>query len=158
VIADDIWAKLLWSGLNLCAQDLPELHHPAGTADSRRQSWYPLEMVRALVIVWLFSGLRSDEIVRLRVGCIRWQSNDGSNPSGHNLSKEAICRRDVPTHKTGAAFSKPVDRVVGEAIGAWQRLRPSQPAMVDAKTAEVVAFLFCYRGKRMGKTYLNAVA
>jgi hypothetical protein len=29
---------------------------------------------------------------------------------------------------------------------------------VDAKTAEVVAFLFCYRGKRMGKTYLNAVA
>lgn len=158
VIADDIWAKLLWSGLNLCADDLPGHSYQAGPADTRRQSWYPLEMVRALVIVWLFAGLRSDEIVRLRVGCIRWQSSDGSNLSGHDLSKEAICLLDVPTHKTGTAFSKPVDRVVGEAIEAWQRLRPSQPAMVDAKTAEVVAFLFCYRGKRMGKTYLNAVA
>ena len=31
--------------------------------------FYPIEMVRAVAMVWLFSGLRSDEIVRLRVGC-----------------------------------------------------------------------------------------
>jgi integrase len=159
VIADDIWAKLLWAGLNLRSDDLPRHSFQAGAADPRRQTWYPLEMVRALVMVWLFAGLRSDEIVRLRLGCIRWQRNDGcSNPYDEGRPKEAVCLLDVPTHKTGTAFSKPVDHVVGEAIEAWQQLRPSQPSMVDAKTAEVVAFLFCYRGKRVGKTYLNTVA
>jgi len=30
-------------------------------------------MTRALAITWLFAGLRSNENVRLRLGCIRWQ-------------------------------------------------------------------------------------
>lgn len=64
MIADDIWARLLWAGLNLTAQDLP-IHM------SRRASWYPAEMVRAVVVVWLFAGLRVDELARLRVGCVR---------------------------------------------------------------------------------------
>jgi hypothetical protein len=37
---------------------------------------YPIEMTRALIITWLFAGLRRNEIVRLRVGCIRWQKKD----------------------------------------------------------------------------------
>ena len=36
--------------------------------------WYPLELVRAVALLWLFAGLRVDEIVRLRVGAIRWQT------------------------------------------------------------------------------------
>jgi len=36
-----------------------------------REHRYPLEMVRAVVLVWLFAGLRSDELRRLRAGCIR---------------------------------------------------------------------------------------
>src|SRR5437870_2846894 len=55
VIADEVWAKLLWAGLNLEAQDLP--------ANVGGQ-FYPLELVRALAFVWLFAGLRSDELVR----------------------------------------------------------------------------------------------
>src|SRR5436305_12740660 len=66
VIADDIWAKLLWAGLNLEAADLPR-------ADGRV---HPVEMIRAITLAWLFSGQRSDEIARLRVGCVRWQ-HDG---------------------------------------------------------------------------------
>lgn len=31
-------------------------------------------MVRALAVVWLFTDLRSDEILRLRVGSIRWKN------------------------------------------------------------------------------------
>jgi len=54
VIADDVWAKLLWAGLNLTAEDLAS----RSTAPSRpREHRYPLEMVRAIVMVWLFCGL-----------------------------------------------------------------------------------------------------
>ena len=63
VIADDVWAKLLHAGLNIEAADLP------GTSAG---SYYPMDLIRALTLTWLFSGLRSDEISRLRTGCIRW--------------------------------------------------------------------------------------
>jgi hypothetical protein len=32
-----------------------------------------MELIRALTLTWLFSGLRSDEISRLRAGCKPWQ-------------------------------------------------------------------------------------
>jgi hypothetical protein len=42
------------------------------------------------------------------------------------LTEEAVCLLDVPVHKTGTALSKPVDPLVGQAIEAWQALRPAQ--------------------------------
>lgn len=160
IIADDVWAKLLWAGLNLTVKDLAS----RSTAPSRpREHRYPLEMVRAIVVVWLFCGLRRNEIGRLRVGCIRWQSRAGLMPVTDSAStfmtsktpKEAICLLDIPTNKTGTAFTKPVDRVVGEVIKEWERLRPTQPHAVDAKTGELVNYLFTYRGYRVGLDYLN---
>src|SRR4029453_8118268 len=65
VIADDVWAKLLWAGLRLEPMDL--------VPSARAAYCYPVELVRALAVTWLFTGLRSDEIARLRVGCVRWQ-------------------------------------------------------------------------------------
>jgi hypothetical protein len=67
VIEDDIWAKLIWAGLNLCAEDLPA-HVIPSTARTQPRFYfhYPLEMVRAIAITWLFAGLRSDELRRLR--------------------------------------------------------------------------------------------
>jgi integrase len=135
IIADDIWAKLLWAGLNLQAGDLP------GTSAG---SYYPVELVRALSLTWLFAGLRSDEISRLRVGCIRWQHN-GQPIRGDArdvLAEDAVCLLDVPVHKTGTAFTKPVDPIVGQAIDAWQTLRPTQPQRPDRKTGEPVDLLF----------------
>jgi integrase len=148
VIADDVWAKLLWAGLNLEAKDLP--------ANVGGQ-FYPLELVRALAFVWLFAGLRSDEIARLRLGCIRWQRQEGSDPvqTQEAASQEAICLLEVPTHKTGGAFTKPVDPLVGRAIAAWEALRPVQPPLLDRRTGEFVPFLFCYRARRVAKEYLN---
>jgi integrase len=144
VIADDIWAKLLWAGLNLEADDLPA--NPAG-------QFYPLELVRALALVWLFAGLRSDEIARLRLGCVRWQRDQPEQP----LAKDAVCLLDVPTHKTGTAFTKPVDPLVGQAIATWEAIRPAQPRLHDRRTGEQVHFLFCYRAKSIAKDYLNQV-
>jgi integrase len=148
VIADDVWAKLLWAGLNLEAQDLP--------ANVGGQ-FYPLELVRALAFVWLFAGLHSDEMVRLRLGCIRWQRQEGRDPGStqETASQDAICLLDVPTHKTGSAFTKPVDPLVGRAIAAWEALRPVQPPLLDRRTGESVPFLFCYRARRVAKAYLN---
>jgi integrase len=149
VIADDVWMKLLWAGLNLTEGDLPS-GNPA-----RKKIFYPLPMVRAVVVVWLFAGLRSDEIYRLRVGCVRWRGGTGTSVGESVSEYPPICWLDIPVNKTQAAFTKPVDRVVGEAIEAWEEARPEQPPAVDRKAGEVVQFLFAYRGYRVGHDYLN---
>jgi integrase len=143
VIADDVWAKLVWAGLNLTAKDIAR-KSPCKGNDSVH-TFHPIEMVRALALVWLLAGLRRDEIRRLRVGCVRWQQGDGS----------PVCFLDVPVNKTGAAFTKPVDRVVGEAINVWEKVRPPQPKLCDLKTGEMVDFLFLNRMRPIGETCLN---
>ena len=154
VIDDDIWAKLLWAGLNVTAADIPAGVYTAGR--EQRGSFYPIEMVQALVMVWLFCGLRRNEISRLRVGCIRWQREElVIVGTGEILPRDAVCLLDVPVNKTSAAFTKPVDRVVGEAIAEWERSRPVQPPNVDVKTGEIVHYLFSYRARRFGQAYLN---
>jgi integrase len=148
VIADDLWAKMMWAGLNLETGDLPG--NSAGT-------YYPMELIRALTLTWLFSGLRSDEVVRLHVGCVRWQ-HDGRPIQGDApdvLVEEAVCLLDVPVNKTGTAFTKPVDALLGQAIEAWQRLRPPQPKSLDRKTAERVDILFAVRAQPVARDYIN---
>ena len=154
VLADDVWAKLLWAGLSLEETDLPT---SLGGIAGGGAILYPLTLVKALTITWLFSGLRCDEIVRLRVGCIRWQQSDGGPGAGpaHQASDGATCLLDVPTHKTGASYTKPVDPLLGEAVAAWEAQRPSQPLMVDRKTGERVAVLFCLRGRMFNRAYIN---
>ena len=141
VIDDDVWAKLLWAGLNLEQADLTTSH--------RGSHFYPLTMVKALTVVWLFCGLRVDEIWRLRVGCTRMQWSASPEPP------DAICNLDVPVNKTSQAFTKPVDQIVGEAVRAWEGERPQQPPAVDAKTGELVHFLFMYRNRRIAPDYVN---
>ena len=148
VIADEVWAKLLWAGLNLEPTDLP-----GNSADT----YYPIELIRAVTLTWLFSGLRSDEISRLRVGCIRWQHAGLPIPgdSREILAEDAVCLLDVPVHKTGTAFTKPVDPIVGQAIETWQALRPDQPKRLDRKTSERVDMLFSVRAQPVAKDYIN---
>jgi integrase len=155
-LADDVWAKLLWAGLNLTVKDLPTSYFQE--RNGPKTPWYPIEIVRALTIVWLFAGLRRDEILRLRVGCVRWQPNATVVLGAEDvLPKDAVCFLDIPVSKTAAAFAKPVDRVVGEAIAAWERMRPIQPKVLDEKTSELVDCLFMYRAKRVGPNYLNKI-
>ncbi|MGW3473704.1 tyrosine-type recombinase/integrase [Saccharopolyspora sp. NPDC000995] len=148
VIADDIWAKLLWAGLNLQPTDLPGI-----SADA----YYPMELIRAITLTWLFSGLRSDELTRLRLGCIRWQHHGHPIPGDTRdiLAADAVCLLDVPVHKTGTAFTKPVDPIVGQAIETWQITRPAQPGCRDRKTGEHVDLLFSVRAQPVAKDYIN---
>jgi integrase len=148
VIADAVWAKLMGAGLSLQAADLPV--NSAGL-------YYPVELTRAVTLTWLFAGLRSDEIFRLRVGCIRWQ-HDGQPILGDSadvLAGDAVCLLDVPVHKTGTAFTKPIDPIAGQAIEAWQALRPAQPARLDRKTGEHADILFSVRAQPVARDYIN---
>lgn len=155
VIANDQWAKLLWAGLHLVEADLPSIRVAVPKAD-RRRSVYPFALVKATAIAWLFSGLQSDELVRLRVGCIRWQHPGvPAAATNHTAGDEATCLLDVPTHKTGTSFTKPVDPLVGDAIRAWEALRPDQPLIIDRKTGERIAMLFCFRGRSLHTGYFN---
>jgi integrase len=151
VIDHDRWVKVLWAALNLDEGDLPCI---AG-----RTPVYPLEMVRALAAVWCFAALRSDEIGRLRVGCVRWQREDTMVPeTGAVLPKDAVCFLDVPVNKTSTAYTKPVHPLVGARIAEWERVRAAeQPRAVDRKTGEAVHFLFAHRGRRVSHRYVNAV-
>ncbi|WP_234337144.1 tyrosine-type recombinase/integrase [Streptomyces xylophagus] len=149
VIADDVWAKLLWAGLNLEAHDVPR---------GKAGPIYPVELVRAVTLTWLFSGQRSNEIARLRLGCIRWQ-HDGDPVAGNStqiLARDAVCLLDVPAHKTGTAFTKPVDPLLGQAINAWETLRPNHPKRTDRRTGEQVDFLFSIRARAVSSGYINS--
>ena len=101
-----------------------------------------------------FSGLRSDEISRLRAGCVRWQ-HDGQSVAADSrdiLAGDAVCLLDVPVHKTGTAVTKPVDPIVGQAIETWQALRPAQPPRTDPKAGEQADLLFSVRAHPVAKT------
>ena len=139
VIADDVWAKLVWAGLNLEPSDFFQL--PNG------HTYYPMELVRAVATVWLFAGLRCDEIRRLRVGCIRQQTLETGGTQ--------TCILHVPVTKTSTAFAKPVDPIIGRVVAAWELVRPAQPALLDEKTGELVDFLFGYRARKLSGRYLN---
>jgi integrase len=149
IIAEDVWAKLLWAGLNLEQTDLPISSNALGQASLPR---YPLVMIRALAMVWLFAGLRKDEIARLRIDCVRRQSR-GVDPQGKEDS--SVCLLDVPANKTSGAYTKPVHGAVRETIKAWQELRPAMQAVTDEKTGERFHVLFSYRGRAVGSSILN---
>lgn len=144
VIADDVWARLLWAGLRLEEGDLPR-----GGRNGAQRAAYPIQYIRALALVWLFAGLRSDEIARLRVGCVRWQ------PPAADTGARPVCLLDVPVHKTGVDFTKPVDPHVGQAIQVWEAVRPKQPQHVDRKTGERVDLLFMHRARPMRREIIN---
>jgi integrase len=150
VVEKSLWAKILWAAMNLEEKDLP-------VGGASKGYYYPLEMVCAIAVVWCFTALRSDEIARLQVGCIRWQHEDVAIPeTGEVLPKDATCFLTVPVNKTLASYTKPVHSLVGERIASWEQIRPpDQPHALDKKTSEIVQFLFFYRGKRLPQEYIT---
>lgn len=142
-IDDAVWLKLTWASLNLEASDF------------LRDARHPLEMVRAMAVIWTHAGLRSNEVVRLRLGCARPHGDDlaGSSDSAGQGSK--LCWLDVPAGKNGTAYTKPVNAVVLREVEAWAQLRPVQRPLLDRRTGEQVDYLFQLRGRPVGRRVLN---
>lgn len=151
IIDDAAWAKLMAAGLTLTAEDLRAYGTPRAKAAGWHANYYPIEMIRALVGVWLFGGLRMDEIRRLELECVRW--DQATDPDSGETYR--VCLLHIPANKTTAAFSKPVDPMVGELIDAWKTVRPVQPDITDRKTRQRRQHLFCYRAQLIGSAYLN---
>ncbi|TMC56523.1 MAG: hypothetical protein E6J21_15010 [Chloroflexota bacterium] len=122
-----LWARLVHAAHHLCEEDF------AG------KCYYPLALVRALALLWCYGALRVNEILRLRVGCIRWQREDVIvAETGEQLPKENTCFLTIPFDKGTPAFSKAINAVVGKALNEWEALRPQQPRLLDPKTNEAV--------------------
>ena len=68
---------------------------------------------------------------------------------------DATCLLDVPTHKTGGSYTKPVDPLVGKAFAVWEAQRKPQPLFIDRKTGERVALVFAWRGRSLATQYFN---
>ncbi len=146
VIDDKFWLKIIHATETLEPSDLRRF----------QLAMYPFELVRAVAVTWCLSGLRGDEIRRLRVGCVRSQVEDGMRAqAGQALPDDGLCFLSIPVNKTGTAFTKPVHWLIGKRIAEWERLRPPQASALDAKTNEKVDFLFSYRGIRIGPAYIN---
>ncbi|UOR00132.1 site-specific integrase (plasmid) [Hymenobacter sp. 5317J-9] len=150
------WTRLEEAGLSLTQEDLP-ISNLAMVKRNNATSYrsYPLAMVRAMALAWLFTGLRSDEIRRLQVGCIRPAL--GEENKHNSSSPPTICDLTVPVGKSGSGFTKPIPGVVGEAIKNWEKIRPAVPKHWDYKTAEAVDFLFVWKGKQVGPRSLNKI-
>lgn len=135
IIDDASWAKLMAAGLTLNSEDLKPYGSPASKAKGSLSTYYPIEMLRALVGVWLFGGCRIDEIHRLELDCIIW--DNGTDPDTGDQFTSCLLR--VPANKTSGPFTKPVDPVVGQLIDAWKLVRPAQPDLPDRKTRQPVS-------------------
>jgi len=142
-IDDAVWLKLTWASLNLEVSDLVQ--------DGR----YPLEMLRAMAVIWTHAGLRSNEVVRLRLGCARPHGEDLVDQSGSVTPAAKLCWLDVPAGKTGMAYTKPVNGAVLKHVEAWTQIRPVQRSLIDRRTGEQVNYLFQLRGRTVDRRVLN---
>jgi len=154
VIADELWDKLEEAALSLTQKDLP-LAADLPVAN-RWEAAFPLAMVRALAHVWVFGGLRSSEIWRLEVGCIRWLAPkkktdlQGTYPRG-------VVGLQVPENKSGGEFEKSVDARLGSTTKAWEKIRPDSSKRIDKKSGKLVHYLFEWHSRVMSQSYINNV-
>ncbi|MFC6850078.1 hypothetical protein ACFQKG_40560, partial [Streptomyces caelestis] len=91
IIGDASWAKLMAAGLTLNSEDVK----PYGSSRARNAGWqatyYPIEMIRAMVGVWLFGGCRVDEIRRLDLDCVTHDQGIDENTSSFTAVPPDFC-------------------------------------------------------------------
>jgi integrase len=152
-----IWAKLAIAAATLSQSDLPQ------------GAKYPLSLYRALALLWVTSARRPNEIVRLRLDCMRenWDQemfDEDNQPVERVIHDQQTGKEPVrisylyiPPGKNFRTFWIWVPEYTADAINAWKRERaPEQRQMLDWKTREYVDYLFCHRDQKVGSTFLNA--
>ncbi len=142
------WQKLTWAAATLSAKDLSSNH----------TAYLPLVYYRAVGLLWVTGARRSDEIRRLKVGCVsREWAPEMRDEEGHQLEAEAdLCYVRVPVNKLQGEFWVPIPTYTADAIEAWERLRPKlQDARIDRKEHKLTDYLFLMRDQLMGRDFLN---
>ncbi len=151
-IDEGFWLKLRAASLALRPDDLPE--------PKRVKTYlYPFELAQAVAVTWTFSGCRVDEIVRLEVGCtyVEHLPEQIDPATGKVVAAFDQHMLRVPVNKTRGEFVKPIEEPMARAIAVWERVRPPQRQALDRTTGRYTDHLFFYRGRRIGKGFVNDV-
>jgi len=151
------WQKLAGAAARLTPDDWP--------ADA----YWPFEAIRALALLWITAARRSDELLRLRVDCLReeWDPDmldeDGEPlPQAGDVVGESrdgshtIWYLRVPTNKYGGEFYVWIPPYTARAINDWIAVRAKlAPQRYDAKDREFADLLFTAHGRGMTRAFLN---
>jgi len=147
-IDEVVWCKLTYAAATLAEEDASPLW------------WrYPVSYYQAVALLWVTSARRPNEIMRLRIGCIRrdWDPEMLDEQGVPFPEQDArLCYLQIPSSKTKGPYWVPIPGYAADAVEAWERERPTnQPKLIDPKDNSQVDFLFCLRGKRMGWKFIN---
>jgi integrase len=148
-IEEEAWLKLVWTACTLNAEMVKE---------AAPRTTYPLLLQRAVALVWVTGCRRSDEIRRLSLDCVRSEwAPEMIDEQGVQLEQaEHLWYLHVPTNKYRGSFWTPIPQYTAEAILAWRAVRPTnQPLLPDRKTGKLTEYLFQYRRKKLGESYIT---
>jgi integrase len=142
------WQKLTWAAASLSATNL----------SAQVAGIYPLAYYRAAGLLWVTGARRSDEIRRLKVGCVsrEWAPEMRDEQGNQVEPEEDLAYLRVPVNKMQGEFWVPIPTYTADAIEAWERLRPKlQDPQLDRKEHKPTDYLFMTRNRLMGENFLN---
>lgn len=154
-IALPIWQRLAIQAARLTPDDLGPT------------PYWPFAAVQALALLWVSTARRPNELLRLRVECVRSQwEPEMHDDTGEPLPPGAevvgtehgpkVHYLHIPSSKYGGPGWIWIPRYTAEAIARWQAVRgPGRSPLFDHKDRQFAALLFTQRGRRLGATFLN---
>jgi len=155
-IAPAIWQRLAIQAARLTPDDLP-----------RPYAYWPFSAVQAMALLWVSTARRPNELLRLRVDCVReqWEpdmcDDDGDPlPAGAEIvgtdCGAQVYYLHIPSSKYGGPGWIWIPQYTAAAITRWQAERGTERApLYDHKDREFAELLFTQRGKRMCVTFIN---
>jgi len=155
-IAPAIWQRLAIQAARLTPADLPQPY-----------AYWPFTAVQAMALLWVSTARRPNELLRLRVECVRAQwEQDMCDDAGAPLPPGADIVGDergaqvyylhIPSSKYGGPGWIWIPKYTADAIARWQAERGADRSpLYDLKDREFAALLFTHRGKRMALSFLN---
>jgi hypothetical protein len=165
-VDERIWSKLVVAAATLSEDDLS-----AGAL-------YPLSFYRAMALLWVSAARRPNELCRLRVGCVRREADPGMlDEDGQSLLNSLplietlrehdatgggdlppLCSLLVPSGKSSGPAWVWIPAYVAAAVDRWAAERPAnQEPLYDTRDNQFVDYLFCFKNRRVGGTFLNNV-
>ena len=155
-IAPAIWQRLAIQAARLRPEDLPQPY-----------AYWPFAAVQAMALLWVSTARRPNELLRLRVECVRehWEPDmrdeDGDPlPPGEDALDGACADRVFYLHIPSSKYGGPgwiwIPKYTADAIARWQTERgATRSPLYDHKDREFTDLLFSLRGKRMSAAFLN---
>lgn len=154
-IALAIWQRLAIQAAQLTPEDLGP------------NPYWPFAAVQAMALLWVSTARRPNELLRLRLDCVRAEREPGMrDEDGEPLVPGADVVRSeqatkayylhIPSSKYGGPCWIWIPKYTADAIARWQAERGKERwALFDAKDREYADLLFAHRGKGLCSTFLN---